>query len=103
MWASHFVRNGNKLSISSWLDTEVQVCRNVGQPNPRLPNLVCLYDLFYLLYLYIFIVFFYSGGITMLETRPYLQGARLSALEAVAEVIIDYLLITLYIIVCYVR
>jgi len=25
------------------------------------------------------------GGITMLETRPYLQGARLSALEAVAE------------------
>ena len=23
MWASHFVRNGNKLSISSWLTTEV--------------------------------------------------------------------------------
>ena len=42
MWASHFVRNGNKLSISSWLATEVQVCRNVGRPNPRLPNLVIL-------------------------------------------------------------
>ena len=40
MWASHFVRNGNKLSIFSWLATEVQVCRNVGRPNPRLPNLV---------------------------------------------------------------
>ena len=40
MWASHFVRNGNKLSISSWLATEVQVCRNVGRPNFRLPNLV---------------------------------------------------------------
>ena len=40
MWATHFVRNGNKLSISSWLATEVQVCRNVGRPNPRLPNLV---------------------------------------------------------------
>ena len=40
MWASHFVRNRNKLSISSWLATEVQVCRNVGRPNPRLPNLV---------------------------------------------------------------
>ena len=40
MWASHFVRNGNKLSISSWLTTEVQVCRNVGRPNPWPPNLV---------------------------------------------------------------
>ena len=40
MWASHFVRNGNKLSTSSWLATEVQVCRNVGRPNTRLPNLV---------------------------------------------------------------
>ena len=40
MWASHFVRNGNKLSISSWLAAEVQVSRNVGRPNPRLPNLV---------------------------------------------------------------
>ena len=38
MWASHFVWNGNKLSISSWLTTEVQVCRNVGRPNPRPPN-----------------------------------------------------------------
>ena len=42
MWASHFVRNGNELSISSWLASEVQVCRNVGRPNPRLPNLVFL-------------------------------------------------------------
>ena len=42
MWASHFVRNGNKLFISSWLASEVQVCRNVGRPNPRLPNLVYL-------------------------------------------------------------
>ena len=40
MWASHFVRNGNKLYISSWLTTEVQVCRNVGRPNPLPPNLV---------------------------------------------------------------
>ena len=39
MWASHFVRNGNKLSISSWLASEVHVCQNVGRPNPRLPNL----------------------------------------------------------------
>ena len=45
MWASHFVGNGNKLSISSWLATEVQVCRNVGRPNPPLPNLV--YFIFY--------------------------------------------------------
>ena len=42
IWASHFVRNGNKLSISSWLATEVQVCRNVGRPNPRRPNLVII-------------------------------------------------------------
>ena len=40
MWASYFVRNRNKLSISSWLTTEVQVCQNVGRPNPRPPNLV---------------------------------------------------------------
>ena len=40
MWASHFVRIGNNLSISSWLTTEVQVCRNLGRPNPRPPNLV---------------------------------------------------------------
>ena len=48
MWASHFVRNGNKLSISSWLTTEVQVCRNVCRPNPGLLNLVinlCFYEL----------------------------------------------------------
>ena len=44
MWASHFVRNGNKLSISSWLTTEVQVCRDVGRPNPRPPNLVSYTD-----------------------------------------------------------
>ena len=42
MWASHFVRNGNKLSVSSWLAIEVQVCRNVGRPNPRRPNLVLI-------------------------------------------------------------
>ena len=47
MWASHFVRNGNKLSISSWLATEVQVCRNVSRPNPRRPNLVLLLLFFY--------------------------------------------------------
>ena len=40
MWASHFVINGNKLSISSWLTTEVQICQNMGRPNPRPPNLV---------------------------------------------------------------
>ena len=42
MWASHFVRNGNKLSISSWLTTEIQVCQNVGLPNSRPMNLVFL-------------------------------------------------------------
>ena len=58
MWASHFVRNGNKLSISSWLTTEVQVCRNVGLPNPRLPNLLILlivdshYSLFHYYFFY---------------------------------------------------
>ena len=41
MRASHFSRNVNKLTIPSWLTTEVQVCRNVGLPNTRLPNLVC--------------------------------------------------------------
>ena len=46
MWASHFIRNGNKLSISSWLASEVQVCRNVGRPNPRLPNLVFFFSKF---------------------------------------------------------
>ena len=46
MWASHFVRNGNKLSISSWLTTEVQVCQNVGRPNSRPPNLVYNVTLF---------------------------------------------------------
>ena len=40
MWASYFVRNRNKLSISSSLTTEVQVCQNVGRPKPRPPNLV---------------------------------------------------------------
>ena len=30
MWASHFGRNRNKLSISWWLTTEVQVSQNVG-------------------------------------------------------------------------
>ena len=40
MWASHFVLIGNKLYVCSWLTTEVQVCRNVGRPNPRPPNLV---------------------------------------------------------------
>ena len=29
-----------KLSISSWLTTESQVCQNVGLPNTLLPNLV---------------------------------------------------------------
>ena len=47
MWASYFVRNGNKLSISSWLATEVQVCWNVGRPNPRLPNLVYFNSFFF--------------------------------------------------------
>ena len=42
MSASHFVRNGNDLSMSSWLTTEVQVCRNVGLPNNRILNLVLL-------------------------------------------------------------
>ena len=49
MWASHFVRDGNKLSISSWLATEVQVCRNVGRPNPRRPNLVYIISMLSLL------------------------------------------------------
>ena len=40
IWASHFVRNGIKLSISSQLITEVEVCQNVGLLNTRLPNLV---------------------------------------------------------------
>ena len=40
IWASHFVRNGNKLSISSRLTTEVQVCQNVDLPNTRPPKLV---------------------------------------------------------------
>ena len=43
MWASHFVRNGNKLSISSWLATEVQVCRNVGQTESSAPEPCFIY------------------------------------------------------------
>ena len=45
MWASHFVRNGNQLSISSWLTIEVQVCQNVSQSNTWLPNLLNFSDL----------------------------------------------------------
>ena len=33
MWASHLVRNGNELSISSWLTREVQVFQNVSLLN----------------------------------------------------------------------
>jgi len=40
MWACHFIKNGNKLSISSWLTTEVQVCQNVALLNTPPPNLV---------------------------------------------------------------
>ena len=35
-----FVGNGNELSISSWLTTEVQVCPNVVRSSPQPPNLV---------------------------------------------------------------
>ena len=56
MWASYFVRNGNKLSISSWLTTEVQVCRNVGRPNPRPPKLVFFYFLQFLAELKFYVI-----------------------------------------------
>ena len=42
MWACHFIKNGNKLSIYSWLNTEVQVCQNMGLPNSWPTNLVFL-------------------------------------------------------------
>ena len=43
MWASHFVRNWNKLAISSWLIKEVQVCQNLTLLNTLRPNLVLSY------------------------------------------------------------
>ena len=47
MWASHFVRNENNLSISSWLTIEVQVCQNAGLPNTRPMNLVSFMPIIY--------------------------------------------------------
>ena len=43
MWTSHFGRNGNKLCMTSWLTTEVQVSQNVGLPNTQLPKLVHIF------------------------------------------------------------
>ena len=56
MWASHFVRNGNKLSISSWLTTEVHVCQHVGRPNPRPPNLAFFNFLQFLVELQFYVI-----------------------------------------------
>ena len=65
----HFVGNGNILSISSWLTTEIQVCQNVGRPNPRPTNLVIPTILNSQVgkyskntrYYFIFLVFFFSS------------------------------------------